>query len=93
MVALGFGAVVGAGLLLVSRASFRAMTPAAPEAGLAVAAVSLFLRMAFAAGVLLLYRHFIPEGFVPFAVGAAGGFVVLYTIELIRYGKVLARSR
>lgn len=93
LVALGIGAAIGVGLLLMSRASFRTMTPAAPEAGLTVAAVSLFLRMAFAAGVLLAYKRFVPEGFVSFAAGLAGGFFLLYSVELVRYGRVLTRIR
>ena len=92
-VALALGAVLGAGLLLASRSSFRAMTPDAPEHGLAFAAASLFLRMLIAVGALFAYRRLVPDGFVPFAIGVAGGFFVLYTIELMRYGKVLARSR
>lgn len=92
-VAAVLGVGIGAALVLSSRASFKAMTPENPEAGLALAAVSLFARMAIAAGVLFAYRHFVPDGFVPFAAGVAGGFLVLYAIELTRYGRVLVRSR
>jgi hypothetical protein len=93
VVAAVLGIVLGVGLLLASRASFRAFTPEAPEAGLVFAAVSLIIRMALAAGFLFLYHRFVTDGFVPFAIGVAGGFLVLYTVELMRYGKVLARSR
>jgi zinc transporter ZupT len=79
--------------LLASRASFRAFTPDAPEAGLVYAAISLLVRMAIAAGLLFIYYRFISDGFLPFAIGVAGGFLVMYTIELVRYGKVLARPR
>lgn len=92
-VALVLGAAFGTGLLFASRSSFRAMKPEAPEAGFALAALSLFVRMDVAAGVLLLFRRFVPDGFVPFAIGVAGGFFVLYAVELTRYGKVLVRSR
>lgn len=53
----------------------------------------MLVRMAIAAGLLFVYYRFISEGFLPFAIGVAGGFLVLYTIELVRYGKVLARPR
>lgn len=92
-VASVLGLALGTGLLLSSRASFRAMTPESAESGLAFIAVSLFVRMAIAAGVLFAYRHFVPDGFTPFAAGVAGGFFVLYAIELTRYGRVLVRSR
>jgi enoyl-CoA hydratase/carnithine racemase len=93
VVAALLGTALGVGLLLASRASFRAFTPDAPEAGLVYAAISLFVRMAIAAGLLFVYYRFISEGFLPFAIGVAGGFLVMYTIELVRYGKVLARPR
>ncbi len=93
VVAAVLGIALGVGLLLASRSSFRTFTPDAPEAGLVYAAISLFVRMALAAGALFLYSRFVNDGFVPFAIGVAGGFLVLYTIELMRYGKVLARSR
>jgi hypothetical protein len=92
-VALVLGVALGAALLLSSRSSFRAMTPEAAEVGLALAAASLLGRMVLAAGVLYVYRRFVPDGFVPFATGVAGGFLVLYAIELTRYGRVLVRSR
>ena len=93
VVAALLGIVFGVGLLLASRASFRAITPESPEAGLVFAAVSLLIRMALAAGVLFVYHRFISHGFVPFAVGVAGGFLVLYGVELTRYGRVLVRPR
>lgn len=92
VVAAVLGIAFGVGLLLASRASFRAITPESSEVGLALAAVSLFVRMALAAGGLFVYHRFVPEGFVPFAAGVAGGFLVLYGIELARYGRVV-RSR
>lgn len=93
VVAAVLGIALGAGLLLTSRASFKTITPDSMESGLIFAAISLFVRMALAAAVLFVYFRFISEGFVPFAAGVAGGFVVLYTVELVRYGKVLARPR
>ncbi len=88
---LGIG--LGAVLLLISRASFKAFTPENPEAGLVYAAVALAVRMVLAGVALVAYNYFVRDGFLPFAIGLAGGFFVLYTVELVRYGKVLSRSR
>ncbi|HET6497585.1 MAG TPA: hypothetical protein VFH17_00825 [Coriobacteriia bacterium] len=85
--------MVGVGLLLASRASFRAFTPESVETGLALVAVSLFVRMVLAAGALLAYHRLVPDGFAPFAVALASGFLVMYAVELVRYGKVFARPR
>jgi hypothetical protein len=43
--------------------------------------------MAAAAGILVAYRAFAPAGFVPFAIALAGGFLVAYTVELLRFSK------
>lgn len=91
--AVGLGIALGVGLLLASRASFRTITPESPEVGLALVAVSLIVRMALAAGLLFVYYRFIPQGFLMFAAGVAGGFVVSYGYELVKYGKVLTRPR
>jgi hypothetical protein len=79
----------GVGLLVLSRISFRMMGPEAPEAGLALIAIMLLVRMGLVAGVLLAYRALFPLGFLPFALSLAGGFLVAYTFELLRYGKLL----
>jgi hypothetical protein len=55
--------------------------------------VSLIARMALAAGALFIYYRFISQGFLMFAAGVAGGFVVSYGYELVKYGKVLTRPR
>jgi hypothetical protein len=34
---------------------------------------------------LWLYKRYVPSGFKPFAFTLAGGFLVLYTVELVRY--------
>jgi len=85
----------GAGILLgflaalalfgFSRASFRRMTPEAAVEGLVFVALTLLARLAFATVALWAYKHFVPSGFPPFALSLAGGFVVLYTVELVRY--------
>ena len=38
-----------------------------------------------AAAILVAYRAFAPAGFVPFALALAGGFLVAYTVELLRF--------
>ena len=93
VVAALLGISVGVVLLLISRASFRSFTPENPEAGLVFAAVSLAVRMVVAGVALVAYNYFARDGFLPFAIGLAGGFFVLYTIELLKYGKMLSRSR
>jgi hypothetical protein len=77
------------GLLTLSRLSFRVMRPEAPEVGLALTAILLLARMALVAVVLIAYRSIAGPGFLPFALSVAGGFFVAYTIELLRYGKLL----
>jgi hypothetical protein len=57
----------------------------------ALAALSLFARLVVVTAVLWAYKTFVPSGFKPFALSLAGGFVVLYTVELVRYGRVLKR--
>jgi len=89
VVAALVGILLGVGLLFVSRGSFRVMTPENPGAGLALVALLLFARMGFVVLVLWGYHTYLPEGFIPFAVGFAGGFFVTYGIELARYAGVL----
>ncbi len=85
VVALLVGIILGVGLLLASRSSFRLMTPENPGAGFALITMLLFARMALAAGLLWSYNKFASDGFIPFAIGFAGGFFVGYWVELARY--------
>lgn len=89
LVAMALGLVAGVGLLVASRLSFKVMRPEAPEVGLALSALLLLTRMGLVAGILLGYRAVAGTGFVPFAITMAGGFLIAYTIELLRYGKLL----
>jgi zinc transporter ZupT len=61
------------------------MRPDNASAGLAIAAVSLFARLILATAALWAYKFFAPSGFKPFALCLAGGFLVLYTFEVVRY--------
>ena len=65
------------------------MTPENPGAGLALVALLLFARMGFVVVVLWAYHTYVSEGFVPFAIGFAGGFFVSYSLELARFAGVL----
>jgi len=93
VVALMFGVGIGAGLLLVARLSTKAITPEAQHTGLIIVAVLFFSRLLVAAASLFAYRHFFPEGFFVFAIGLAGGFLFLYTVELLKYSGIFARNR
>ncbi len=84
-VGVALGVVLAAVFLLLSRLSMRMVRPGAAEAGVAFAALSLFVRLAAATAILWGYKSFAPAGFRPFAFAFAGGFLVLYTVELVRY--------
>ncbi len=59
--------------------------------GMVIAAISLFGRLVVMTGSLWAYKHFVPSGFKPFAFSLAGGFLVLYAVELVRYAGVLKK--
>lgn len=88
------GILFAAALLVASRLSMRALTPDSGPVGLAIASVSLFARLAAATGAIWAYKRYFEPGFKPFALSLAGGFVVLYTLEVVRYsGTLKKRSR
>jgi len=82
------GLLLAFGLLVASRASFRRISPDEAPIGLAIAAVSLFARLIGVTVVLWAYKTYLSEGLKPFALSLAGGFLVLYTIELVRYSRL-----
>jgi len=84
-VGIVLGLAIAAAFLWISRSSMRMVRPGAAEAGVALAAVSLFARLAVATLMLWGYKSIAPVGFKPFALAFAGGFLVLYTVELVRY--------
>jgi enoyl-CoA hydratase/carnithine racemase len=86
VVAAVLGTAFGAGLIYVSRWSFRLVTPESGYVGLAASAVALLLRMVVAAAALLAYVIFARPGFPAFATATLVSFFVLYAIELVRYG-------
>jgi len=85
LVGVVLGLVCAAGLFFASRSSFSLVQPDDASAGLALVAMSLFARLMAATAVLWAYKHFALSGFKPFAFSLAGGFLVLYTIEVVRY--------
>ena len=85
VVAAALGIALGAGLLLASRASFRTLDSADPSRALVLAAAALLGRLVAATLVIYLYSRFVPAGFPAFGVSLAGTFIVLYTVELVRY--------
>jgi hypothetical protein len=84
-VAALIGLLFAVGLLYTSRASFRAIRPESAPAGLGLAALSLFLRLALVTAALWVYKSYFTPGLKPFAFTLAGGFLVLYTVELVRF--------
>jgi hypothetical protein len=84
-VAILLGLMLAAGLHVVSQMSAKLVTPESSSAGLALASLSLFGRLAFAVLALWAYQSFATTGLKPFAISLAGGFVVLYTFALVRY--------
>ncbi len=69
------------------------MTPENLSRGYLAVALGLFGRLAAATFVLWLYKTVAPGGFVPFALLMAGGFLVLYTYEAIRYSGLLKKPK
>jgi hypothetical protein len=90
-VAVLLGLLLAFALLLASRASFKRIKPEAATAGVAIAAISLFARLALATAALWAYKAFLTPGFKPFAFSLAGGFIVLYTVSIVRYSNTLKR--
>jgi hypothetical protein len=90
-VAAALGLVLAFVLIRSSKASFRRIQPDDAAGGVAFAAGSLFVRLLVMTVSLWAYKKFVPEGFKPFAFTFAGGFLVLYMVELVRYAGVLKK--
>jgi hypothetical protein len=88
VVAIGLGIAFGALLLLLSRGSFRLMTPDSGAAGLAIVGLLLLARLVVMALLLFAYWKWLPDGFVFFAAAAGLGFFAMYTYELVRYAGI-----
>lgn len=85
LAAAAAGVVTGALLLLASRTSSRALTPANAERGLALAAVALLGRLGAATVVLWAFHRWVPGTFAAFGLALVGAFLVLYSVELVRF--------
>lgn len=90
-VAVLLGLLLASALIVASRASFKRIRPDAAASGFAFAAVSLFARLALATAALWAYKALFTPGFKAFAFSLAGGFIVLYTVSLVRYSNALKR--
>jgi hypothetical protein len=93
LVAALLGLAAGVVLLLLSRSSFKRMTADDPARGLLVITLGLVARLASATLVLWLYKTVAPDGFMPFALCLAGGFLVLFTYEAIRFSGLSRKPR
>ncbi len=79
------GLVLGGGLFYASRSSFRAMEVTDPARGLALVGLALVGRLVFATLALFVYSTLAPAGFLAFGLALAGSFLVMYTVELVRF--------
>lgn len=88
ILAAALGLVLGVGLLVVSRASVRLMTPDDPGLGLAKVAVTMVIRMAVVVAALIAYYVWARPGLVPFGAALVAGFFVMVTVELFTLSRV-----
>jgi len=58
-----------------------------------LASMLLIARLAAVTLAFWAYKTYIPTGFKPFAIVLAGGFLVMYTFEVVRYSGLLRPSR
>ena len=87
------GLLLAAILFRLSKSSFHRMTPEESVEGLLFVTISLFARLALVTVVLWAYKHFAPDGFTPFALSLAGGFLALFSFETVRYAGLLGKGR
>ena len=91
VVSAAIGLALGYILFSISKHSFRHVSAGNAEKGVAIAAASLFGRLVVATAALAAYKRLFEPGFKPFALCLAGGFLVLYSVEIVRYSGVLKR--
>lgn len=58
-----------------------------------LATLLLIARLAAVTLAFWAYKSVAPTGFKPFAISLAGGFLVLYTFEVVRYSGLLKPGR
>jgi hypothetical protein len=86
IVAAVLGVALGVGMLLVSRATARTVTPEDASLGMVRVGVAMVLRLLVALGALLCFYVWIRPGLVPFGIGLVAGFLVTIAVELFRLG-------
>lgn len=69
------------------------MTVEDPTRGMLFSAMLVPLRMGAAILALWAYKNAAPDGFMPFAISFAGGFLVVYTVELVRFAGLSRYAR
>jgi len=84
-VAAALGLALGGGLFVVSRRTFRSMSALDPARGLAFIGMAMVGRLLFATLALYAYHVVAPSGFPAFGLALAGSFLVMYTVELVRF--------
>ena len=84
-VAVVLGVSLGTGLLFLSRAGFKGVNAEDPLRGILLAGLFMVLRLILSVCVLWVYRAIAPGAFLFFALAFAAGFLVTYTIELVRF--------
>jgi hypothetical protein len=87
-VAAALGLLLAFLLLRASKLSFHSIDPDEAPIGVAIAAIWLFGRLVVMTLSLWAYKRFFYEGFKPFAFALAGGFLVLYAFELVRFARL-----
>lgn len=87
LVAAVLGLVLGVGLVFVSRASARFMTPEDPQLGLARVAVAMLLRLAVVVMLLAAFYFWARPGLAPFGIALIVGFMGALTYELFTVGR------
>lgn len=85
VVAAVLGLVLGAGLLFASRNSFSRIASDDASRGILLAGLALIGRLFGATLLLYVYHRLSPAGFPVFGLTLVGTFLVMYTVELVRY--------
>lgn len=91
--AIAAGVFLGGALLVFSRSSFRAVTPEAPVQGLVLSSIGLVGRFLAVAIALVTFRQVAPGGLAYFGIAMAGTFLILYTVELVRFADLRRHVR
>lgn len=83
--AAALGLALGGGLFAVSRWTFRRIEAEDAARGLGIAGLALVGRLLLATFAMFVYKTVAPSGFLAFGLAVAGSFLVMYTVELVRF--------